>query len=274
MVPGGALSERFPDLGYERLKSYVRNGGTLIVFSQPKGISYSKLMEGVEAIGYEEDRTPNYMEVMIADDHEMFAGLLKRSFVMAVDGHFRKYPEKGRVYLKRAKLNQPVFLSTLLGKGTIIATTSFTPEEFENGSATEDEIVFFREVLNYFKQPMALPKIKAGQNVKLKLKVKNEDKEAKATKGVVMIYDPERAHQRFRKEFPINLKPGDSTFIEFTYPTCSTAPSGIWHTTYELMTEGYQFLTSEQEPRGVNVWLESLLQPKRDCLEGRFIVIK
>ena len=272
IVPGHGLRGDTSTVVYEGFKSYVRNGGTVLVFSQPLGIAYSKLMEGVEALGYQEDKTDNFTKIIMVDGHPMFEGVPQKSFIMAFDGHFTKYPENVKVYLKREKFNQAVVLGYPLEKGLIIATTSFTPEDFDRGYATEDNIVFFREIFNYYKLPIDLPKIKAGEEAKIKIKITNEDNEKKAVKANVEIYDPDWGFRRFYKEFQVSLKPGDSTFIEFVYHACPTARPGIWHVTYELMTEEYQLLTSEQNPKGVNVLLETLLQPHQEALDGRFIV--
>ena len=266
------LNFRSPE-DFEKLKSYVRNGGNLLLFTQSTGKSYSNLMEGVEAVGYQEDKTCNFIDVSIVNMHPMFEGFPFKKFIMGFDGNFTKYPENTKVFLKRDKFNQPVAIGYPMGNGIIIATTSFTPEDFDNGYATEDNIVFFREIVNYFQLPIELPRVKAGDDVKIKIKVTDYDKETKATKAEVEIYDPDRAFCRYFGEFPIDLNPGASTFVEFTYRTCPTAPSGIWHVTYRLLAKMEQVLTSEMEPEGVKVELDSVLQSSIDALDGRFMVI-
>lgn len=274
VIPTDGINASYCSAGdYERLKSYVRNGGTLLVFTQPTEKSYSNLMEGVEAVGYQDDKTHNFIEVSMVDMHPMLEGIPIKSFIMAFDGHFTKYPQNVKVYLKRDKFNQPVTIGYPLGKGTIIATTSFTPEDFDRGYATEDNIIFFREILNYFESRMELPKVKAGQDVKIKIKLTNHDKESTATAAEVEIYDPDRAFRRYYQNFAIDLSPGASTFIEFIYHTCPSAPAGIWHITYGLLAKMEQVLTSEMDPDGVKVIDDAVLQPPRDALDGRFMVI-
>jgi hypothetical protein len=272
IVPGAGLRADTPSSVFDGLKSYAMNGGTVFIFSQPLGIAYSKLMEGVEAMGFQEDKTHNFIKIVMVDGHPMFEGIPQKSFIMAFDGHFTKYPEKAKVYLKRERLGQAVALGYPLGKGLIIATTSFTPDDFDSGYATEDNIIFFREIFNYFMLPIELIKIKAGEKAKIKIMITNKHSKKNAVKANVEIYDPDWAFRRFYKEFPINLKPGDSTFIELEYHTCPTARPGIWHITYRLMTKEYQLLTSEQEPKGVNVLLETSIQSRKEALDGRFIV--
>ena len=149
IIPTDGINEYFRSPNdYEKLKSYVRNGGNLLLFTQATGKSYSNLMDGVEAVGYQEDKTHNFIKVSIVDMHPMFEGFLLKTFIMGFDGHFTKYPENVKVFLKRDRFNQPVAIGYPMGRGSVIATTSFTPEDFDAGYATEDNIVFFREIIN------------------------------------------------------------------------------------------------------------------------------
>jgi hypothetical protein len=274
IVPGASFAGGYYNEGYAKLKSYVKNGGNILVFSQQKGSSYSNLMNGVEALGYDEDRTCNRLDVQITKNIEAFAGLSKKPFVMATDGHFIKYPETVAVLLKRTETGDPVLISYPYGKGTIMASTSFTPLDSERGGGTEEEIIFFRELINYFSLPMELPKVMAGQTTNIRIKVTNRDANKVASKAVLMVYDPEKSFERYREKFPLSLEPGESAYVEFSYKTCPTALGGIWHTRYELLTEEYQLLTSEVNPEGSYWWDEFLLQPARFVLDGRFIILR
>lgn len=254
------------------LEEYVKQGGSVLVLSQQHGYEYSILPGGLSAYGWAEDQSCQTDSSYIDTWHPVLSGQTRSTPSLNVDGYFTKYPENSTILLRRTVNGQPAVLMYPYGSGYVFVTTIYTDTAFTRGEASEDEKRLIRDMVSWAKAPKQLPEIKPGESSTITLNVTNNDVSATATAAEIEFYNPNKNEVKFSAKVPLNLAPGQSTQVPVTYTSVSTDPTGIYKVKYGLLAEGYQLLTSEEEPDGVNVWLESVLQPPLEEFSGRFAV--
>lgn len=256
------------------LDEYVRQGGNILVLSQQHGQAFSIIPGGLGGYGWVEDQHCQTNSSYIDTWHPVLAGQTRSAPSLNVDGYFTKYPAITTILLRRTINGQPAVLMYPYGSGYVIAATVYTDNAYTRGEASEDERRLIRDIVTWAKSPTSLSEIKQGETATANLTITNNDVSETATAAEIELYDPDRKNVKLRTNVPISLAPGQSTQIPITYTTVATDPVGIYHVEYDLLTEGYQLLTSEQDPEGANVWLEYLLQPPLEEPSGRFVVSK
>jgi hypothetical protein len=254
------------------LDEYVKRGGKILVLSQQSGNEFSALPGGIAGYGWSEDQSCFSNSSYIDTWHNVLAGQTKSTPTLNVDGYFSKYPTNSTVLLRRTANGQPALIIYPYGNGYVIAGTSFTDWAYATGQASEEERRLIRDIVTWAKSPATLTEIKPGETATVNLIVANHDESATATAAEIELYDPDRKEVKLRTKVPVALAPGQSAQILISYTTTAADPLGIYNIRYGLLTEGYQLLTSEIEPDGVNIWLESLLQPPAEEPSGRFVV--
>ncbi len=235
------------------LNEYVNQGGTILVLSQQHGYEYFVLPGGLSGYGWLEDQSCQSNSSYIDTWHNVLAGQTKSTPSLNVDGYFTKYPENTTVLLRRTANGQPAVLMYQYGSGYVIASTVYTDTAYTRGESSEDERKLIRDIITWAKSPATLTEIKPGETITANLTIANNDTSKTATAAEIELYDPDRKEVKLRTKALVNLAPGQSTQIPITYTTASTDPTGVYHIKYDLLTEGYELLTSEMEPEGVNI---------------------
>jgi tripartite motif-containing protein 71 len=254
------------------LNDYIEQGGTILVLSQQHGYQYAAIPGGLSGYGWLEDQSCYINSSYIDTWHPVLAGQTRSTPSINIDGYFTQYPENTTVLLRRTSNGQPALLLYPYGSGYVIATSAFTDTAYTVGEASEDERRLVRDMVTWAKSAASLVEVKQGEIANLALTIINNDTIESATACEIELYDPDRIEVKLRTKIPVNLPPGQSTQIPLMYTTPLTAPLGVYQTKYGLLTEGFQLLTSEENPEGLNFWLESLLQPPIEDASGRFVV--
>ena len=254
------------------LDDYVEQGGTILVLSQQHGYQYAAIPGGLSGYGWLEDQSCYINSAYIDTWHPMLAGQTRSTPSINIDGYFTQYPENTTVLLRRTSNGQPALLLYPYGSGYVIATSAFTDTAYTVGEASENERRLVRDIVAWAKSAASLVEVEPGEMANLALTIINNDTIESATACEIELYDPDRKEVKVRTRIPVNLPPGQSMQIPLTYTTPLTAPLGVYQAKYGLLTEGFQLLTSEENPEGVNFWLESLLQPPIEDASGRFVV--
>ncbi|MEW6110254.1 MAG: hypothetical protein AB1632_13975 [Nitrospirota bacterium] len=273
IIPAGGLMG-LSDSGYFKvmLAEYVKRGGTVLVLSQQQGYEFFVIPGGLRGFGWSEDQSCQASSAYIDTWHQMLAGQTNSVPSVNLDGYFIGYPENTTVLLRRTANGQPALITYPYENGKIIATSAFTDYAYTSNQASSDEIELLRDIVSWAIKPDTLPEIMPGQIASVNLTVTNNDVSETATAAEVELYDPDRNAVKSRMKISVNLAPGQSTQIPISYTTALTDTTGIYHIKYDLLSEGYELLTSEMEPDGVYVWDEYLLQPPYEDPSGRFVV--
>ena len=273
IIPSGGFSGLdTSDFFKTALAQYISNGGNVLMLTQQHGTDFSVLPGGLNGFGWIEDTSCQTNSSYIDTWNPVLAGQTRTTPSLNVDGYFTLYPDNATVLLRRTASGQPAVLMYQYGAGHIIASTVYTDTAFTRGEASTDEINLIRDIIAWAKKPAAIPEIKAGGTANINLHVTNNDLSNTATAAEVTVYDPNKSTVKLQEKIPLNLAFGQSTTIPLSYTAASTDAPGIYKTKYDLLTQGYQLLTSEEDPEGTNVWLESLLQPSIEEPTGRFAV--
>jgi uncharacterized membrane protein len=278
---GGLMGLSESEILKTAIGEYVKRGGTLIVFSQQHGYEFSALpvpeeTEGtfkkVGGFGWAEDQSCQINSSYIDTWHQMLAGQSRSTPSVNIDGYFATYPGSTQIILRRTSNGQPALITYPLEEGRVIATTAYIDYAYTSNQISTDGMVLLRDIISWAIKPDVLPEIQPGEAANISLNITNNDSTAAATAAEVELYDPSEKQIKYQKKLPISLGPGQSTQLPLVFAAAINDPLGIYHVKYGLLTEGYQLLTSEMEPEGVNVWLESLLQPRIEEPSGRFVV--
>ena len=102
------------------LEEYVKNGGTLVVFTQQHGYDLSLLptpanpetgeKRPVTGYGYQEDQSCQFNSVYIDTYHPMLSVFSTSTANIGVDGYFTSYPDNSTILLRRVANGQPAML--------------------------------------------------------------------------------------------------------------------------------------------------------------------
>lgn len=154
VIPSGGVhsiknTERFSII----LKDYVKEGGTLLVFSQRQGNDYSILPapEGkpLAAYGWIEDQSTLSSSSTISMIHPIASMLTSSVLNINIDGSIESFPDKSKPLLRNKVSGQPVMIVYKYGKGTVIATTLFTDWAYMHQRTTWDEIKLFSGLIKW-----------------------------------------------------------------------------------------------------------------------------
>lgn len=254
----------------EALAAFVSNGGNVLVMGQWLGKGYMDVPGELDGCSW-------FKHVLDIDDtcyidtwSPVFAG--QKSVVLKLDpeGYFTKYPKNAKVLLRKTSNDKPVLLYYPYGKGHVIATTLCPDNSYCQSRLSGDERRLVRDIVSWAVSPGSMPSARPGRNISINLLIKNYDDSESATAAEIELYAPGGKESKYWIHVPVKLAPGESAVLPITYLSKPNDPTGIYRIEYGLMTEGYQLLTSEEDPEGVNCWLESLLQPAVEDPSGRF----
>jgi streptogramin lyase len=278
---GGLMGLSDSEILRTGIYEYVKQGGTLLVLSQQHGYEFSALPVPREAdgtynkvggYGWLEDQSCQINSSYIDSWHQVLAGQTRSTPSVNIDGYFTSFPENTQIILRRTSNGQPALITYPFEQGRVIATTAYIEYAYTSNQASTDDVALLRDIISWAVKPATLPEIRPGEAVNINLDITNYDNIETATAAEVELYGPNTKEVKYQEKIPVNLAPGQSTELPLSFISSTTDPLGIYHVKYRLLTEGYQLLTSEMEPEGVNVWLEYLLQPSIEEPSGRFVV--
>ena len=236
------------------LEQYVKDGGTLVVFSQQHGYEYSALPGGnLSGFGWLEDQSCHHSSVYINTYHPILSGQDSVTSDVTVDGYFTKYPENATVLLSRTKNGMPAMLMYEYGNGTVIASTIYTDWASTHYQATQDGKNLVRdmitwakgrkEILEYGKSdtvnisvnvtniyhPISAlaeyPQYELGDMVNIPVNITNY---ANWTSDEVYftVFNPD--YNISYVNTSVSIHPNETNIINFTYQTTSSSKEGVY----------------------------------------------
>ena len=260
---GGLMGLEKSDIFKVKLDEYVKNGGTLIVFSQQHGYEFSALPIPQEAdgtykevfgYGWTEDQSCFYSAAYIDTWHQILAGQNRSTPNFHMDGYFTSYPSNSTILLRRTANGQPALLMYEYGQGKVIVTSMYSDFALEQNQASSDEISLIRDIINWAKEPDDLQEIRPGQTVTVSLSAKNNTtNDASSVK--LSIYSPDRSVLLSEQTMNTPVPAGSSTQLTTQYSTLATASLGIYHIDYTLYDSS-----------------GTITQPQAETDSGRFVV--
>jgi len=233
---GGLYGLESSNVFKARLEQYVKNGGTLVCFSQQHGREFGALPGGqVSGYGWIEDASCQGEESSLIENyHPSLAGLASSAPNIHVDGFFTKYPEDTTVLLRRKANDMPSMITYPYGDGQVVASTVFPDWAYGMNQATSDEMALIRDLVSWAVDPISTARFKPGDSIDLELQVANET-DLSSTKVELKLLDPDRKVINTETK-DLNLAPGETKNIAFNY----TAPTtlGIYLLDYVLKDSG------------------------------------
>ena len=135
------------------LKNYVKEGGTLLVFSQRVGSDYSILPvpdgKPLTSYGWLEDQSTLSSSSILSMMHPIVSKLTSSTLNFNIDGSIESFPAMSKPLLRNRVSGQPVMIVYKYGKGTVIATALFTDWAYMHQRATWDEINLFTGIIKW-----------------------------------------------------------------------------------------------------------------------------
>jgi streptogramin lyase len=246
-----------------KLDEYVKNGGTLIVFTQQHGYEFSVLpvpqeadgtFKHISGYGWAEDQSCFSNAVYIDTYHQILAGQNKSTPTLNVDGYFTNYPSNATVLLRRTANGQPAMLMYDYGQGKVVVTSMYSDWASGHSQTSKEEIDLVRDTISWAKRPDQLPEIKQEQTVSVSVNVMNYTT-IDASFVKLLIYDPDRKNVLSEQTVTTSIPASQSTTIPVSFSSDSTSVLGIYHIDYELY-----------DAQG------NVIQPRSETDSGRFAV--
>ena len=245
------------------LDEYVKNGGTLVAFTQQYGSDWdllptledaqTGLKKPVSGFGYQEDQSCQFNSVYVDNYHPILSGFSTPTANIGVDGYFTSYPDNSTILLRRTANGQPAIILYPYGKGYVIAATLYTDFALSHSQANQAEINLVQNIISWAKKPEILHEVKSGEIVSVPVSVTNYmDTNASAVKFTVL--NPFRAVLN-DSTHTISIAAGQTISIPFSYPLAPNAVLGIYHIDYTLL-----------DGQG------NIIQPQAETDSGRFVV--
>ncbi|GEM_PF-6090400 len=269
VFPTGALYGEDGNLALKySLEEYVRNGGTVLVFTQQHGRDYSVLPTPSDlplyAYGWREDQSCLFASAYLSADHPALSSLRHKVALISLDGYFERLPNNAVSLLKRTKNSYPVLAYYKYGNGYVILTSMYEDWGYIHGGSTRQGRSLIRDLITWAKAPdmeipvYTLPEQSEGGSVDVSLNLEVEDSTSLPASKVKLLWlTPDRSRVVYEEEKEVNLPPGGSTTLPVSHTfDASEIPDsdlGIWHLDYQLYdSDG------------------NLIQPERETPTGRF----
>jgi hypothetical protein len=147
-----------------KLKDFVNNGGTLVVFDQALGEDFNVIpspqglpplappSQGggtIQAYGWDEDQSCFGDGVYLAANHPVLSGQNRGTLNVSVDGYFSKLPDGATVILRRTMNQNPALIEYAFGNGRVIAGTIFPDWGAGHGQWSDDAARLTRDIALY-----------------------------------------------------------------------------------------------------------------------------
>jgi len=176
VIPTGGLSGlSYSAIFKNKLSEYVKNGGTIICFSQQYGYDFNALPGGkIKAYGWQEDASCYTKAAYIENFHQALSSQNELYPDVKLDGYFTDYPDDANILLRRSKNQMPAMLMYNFEKGTVIAASLYSDWGYLNGQASVSEINLIRDLLRWAKSNMDLQEYKAGEQFERQIQVSRD----------------------------------------------------------------------------------------------------
>ncbi len=247
------------------LDEYVKNGGTLVVFTQQRGYDWGLLptpanpetgeKKPVAGYGYQEDQSCQYNSVYIDTYHPILSVFSTSPANIGVDGYFTSFPDDSLVLLRRRTNGQPAMIIYPYGEGYVIATSLYSDFALTHHQANQTEINLVKNIISWAKKPEMLVEAKPGETINLNLEITNF-MDGDTTSIKFTILDPNRKIVKEQIQ-DFSIPAGQSVTIPVHYTTTSSSPLGIYCIEYTLF-----------DAKG------NMIQPQAETDSGRFVVSK
>jgi PKD repeat protein/pimeloyl-ACP methyl ester carboxylesterase len=165
VIPTGGLSGLSHSAIFKnKLSDYVKNGGTVICFTQQYGYDFNALPGGkLNAYGWQEDASCHTKAAYIENFHQALSSQSELYPDIKLDGYFTEYPASATILLRRSKNQMPAMLMYNFGKGVVVAASIYSDWGYLNGQAGSSEINLVRDILRWAKSAKDLPEYKTGE---------------------------------------------------------------------------------------------------------------
>lgn len=262
VIPSGGLyGLEKSDVLKASLDEYVRQGGTLIVFSQQHGYEFSPLpvpqetddtYRAIKGYGWVEDQSCFANSVCADTYHQILSGQSRATPSFNVDGYFTDYPSTSTVILRRTANAQPAMIMYEYGLGKVIVTSMYSDFSYGSSQASSEEIAFIRDLVSWAKKPAQLPEAKPGENITVPVSLANIT-DMGASQIKCQLYNPDRSQIISEQSVGTGLAAYSSTDITLQFS--APASLGIYHVDYVLL-----------DAQG------NIIQPRAEKDSGRFAV--
>jgi RHS repeat-associated protein len=237
IIPSGGFSGISSLSSFKsKLENYVKDGGTLIVYSQNHGYEFEAVPGDLSGYGWTEDQACHHRSVAINTYHPMLSGQDSVTLDVVVDGYFTTYPEDATILLTRTKNGMPAMLMYEYGNGTgtVIATTIYTDWAYGHHQATVDGKTLLRDMISWAKERKDMPGYGSGDTIDIPINVTSYIDLTSEKVKFEVIADNEVIDT---VEVTTSVPPYETKTVDFTY----TAPSkfGILHIDYLLVNDSY-----------------------------------
>jgi hypothetical protein len=208
ILPSGSLfGLENSSLTRARLETFVKNGGTIIVFSQQHGDDYYILPRGDEmrSYGWREDISCNFKSAAIAYYDHLFSGQEDSVLDLNIDGFFTQIPEDATVLLARIRDGTPCLFSYPYGKGKVIVSSLYMDYAYLQGAGTRDEQILLRDIVEWsvHGSPQAyLP----NQSIALPVEITNNS--SKSTSRLIFSVKSPEKEEVLTIEEEMSIDPG------------------------------------------------------------------
>ncbi|MBU1912662.1 MAG: alpha/beta fold hydrolase, partial [Candidatus Omnitrophica bacterium] len=166
VIPTGGLSGLSHSTIFKnKLSEYVKNGGTVVCFSQQYGYDFNALPgEGIKGYGWQEDASCHTKAAYIELFHQILSSQNELYPDIKLDGYFTGYPADAAVLLRRSKNQMPAMFMYNFSKGIVMVSSMYSDWGYLNGQASSSEINLVRDILRWAKSGKPLPEYKAGED--------------------------------------------------------------------------------------------------------------
>lgn len=247
------------------LDEYVKQGGTLIVFTQQHGYEFSVLpvpqepdgsYNKIGGYGWSEDVSCFAHAAYIETWHPILGSQVLNTPSIHLDGYFVTYPSNAQVILRRTVNGQPALLMYEYGQGRVILTTMYSDFALKQNQASSEEIALVRDMISWAKRPTGLSEIRPGGTITVEVETKNITAYQAASIKFI-IYNPSRSTLIAEQEVSLPIPPNESVTVPVAFTASSSSALGIYHIDYILLdAEG------------------KTIQPQAETDSGRFVVSK
>jgi hypothetical protein len=225
------------------LDEYVKNGGTIICFSQQHGYEFSALPtpdgKPLGSYGWREDQSCQSNSVYVDTWHPALSSTTQSLISSPVDGFFTDYPQNSIALLRRRVNAMPAMLAYPYGEGMVVVTSLFEDWGSTHWQSTAQGRAIIRDLVTWAKNVgLQIPEYNLRKNpnpeVSLNLEVKNlSDKLASKVK--VLWLDPDR-NLILEEDKLVSIPAGEaiSIAVRHVFSSIPDQKLGIWHVDYVL----------------------------------------
>ncbi|MCL6614182.1 MAG: VCBS repeat-containing protein, partial [Firmicutes bacterium] len=214
---------------------------------------YKLLPDNVESIGYYQDKACYTATAGIRHYTPALAGQSDTTVDGTADGVLTSWPAGAEVWLYRLKNNFPALLMYRHGAGRVIVSNYYSDYAHGHAQLHRDERNLLRDLLSWARDFAEIPEVRPGGKITLNVPVAyapEPGQEAPAAKVRLILRSPDRKQVQ-TKDYPLELTPGGTADLSFTFDDSTRALNGyglgIWWVNYELYDAAGKLVQSERE---------------------------